>query len=491
MKNKKMSWRKVVLCFALMVATVFMGIHIPVISAQAATSVQGITISCYPLGAGRVNTYSSANGRYTGYISTNDLTNILEVYGNGWCKVNYPVGGGRKTAYAKTDAFFVDTSFSASWKTASGSAVTYRKANLAGTFGSVSNRDRVITVGYSNGNQQVLYPVSGSVYKLGFVRGTLSVEGTAPATQSKSSIADLCFDYRYYADAYADLKAAYGYDEAQLRKHWYNYGIKEGRGASPIIDLRHYVEKNPDIKGAYGTNYVAAYNHFLQYGYKEYRNSSPYYCGLYYRDLYEDLKPYDSEFLLNHYIQYGIREQRRANTVKYVASREADGSFQMPLENAMCTWRGYTNMSWANNRYGNGYSSQRVYHLGIDIRGANDNVMACGSGTVAATGYNSANGNYVILKHSISGQTVYSFYAHLSSVCVSANKAVSKGQKIGVVGNTGSASAGKHLHFAMMDTLWSKGSYYGYSTHFTGDKRQYGGVTYYNPVYVIQNNRLP
>lgn len=74
--------------------------------------------------------------------------------------------------------------------------------------------------------------------------------------------------------------------------------------------------------------------------------------------------------------------------------------------------------------------------------------------------------------------------------CVSEGMAVSKGQKIGVVGNTGSSSRGKHLHFAMMDTLWN-GSYYGYSTYFSGNSRKYQGVTYYNPMYVIQNGNIP
>lgn len=102
-----------------------------------------------------------------------------------------------------------------------------------------------------------------------------------------------------------------------------------------------------------------------------------------------------------------------------------------------------------------------------------------------------ANGNYVILRHTISGKTVYSFYAHLASYNVKTGQTVSKGNKIGVVGNTGTASRGKHLHFAMMNTLWSSGAYYGYSTYFSGNKVTYSGVTYYNPVYVIQNNRLP
>lgn len=161
-------------------------------------------------------------------------------------------------------------------------------------------------------------------------------------------------------------------------------------------------------------------------------------------------------------------------------------SFQMPLDNARCTWRSYSNWSWGNNRGGSG----RVYHLGIDIIGSNDNVRATANGTVAAAGWNNANGNYVVLKHNLNGQTFYSFYAHLSRRNVSKGASVGKGATIGNVGNTGSASGGKHLHFAMMNSLWA-GSYYGYATYFSGNKTNYSGVTYYNPVYVINNSRLP
>lgn len=162
-------------------------------------------------------------------------------------------------------------------------------------------------------------------------------------------------------------------------------------------------------------------------------------------------------------------------------------SFQLPLSNARCTWRNYTNWSWGNNSGANG---NRVYHLGVDIIGSSDTVMAAAVGTVARCGYNSANGNYVVLKHNMSGKTIYSFYAHLSSYSVAEGVTVTKGSTIGIVGNTGSSSRGKHLHFAIMDSLWS-GSYYGYATYFTGNKTVYGGVTYYNPMYVIQNGKLP
>ena len=39
------------------------------------------------------------------------------------------------------------------------------------------------------------------------------------------------FDYKAYADAYADLKAAFGYDAQALYNHYANYGKAEGVSA--------------------------------------------------------------------------------------------------------------------------------------------------------------------------------------------------------------------------------------------------------------------
>lgn len=163
----------------------------------------------------------------------------------------------------------------------------------------------------------------------------------------------------------------------------------------------------------------------------------------------------------------------------------SSASWQYPMSNTyVCgnNWRTY-------------YSARpsRPYHVGIDVasRNGDSSVYAAANGTVSKTGYNSSNGNYIIIKHSLNGKTVYSFYAHLSKIYISQGKSVSKGTKIGVFGNTGSGSAGTHLHFAIVDTLWSGGGYYGYVTNFSGNKASYGGVTYYNPHYVISNNKLP
>ena len=138
----------------------------------------------------------------------------------------------------------------------------------------------------------------------------------------------------------------------------------------------------------------------------------------------------------------------------------------------------------------------RPYPGGIDSasRTGDKNVYAAADGTVVKTGFNSANGNYVIIKHKLSGTTVYSFYAHLKSISASSGKNISKGTKIGVFGNTGSGSAGTHLHFAITDKLSNNGGYYGYVGSFSGNKTTYPektGTTFYNPHYVIKYNKLP
>lgn len=163
----------------------------------------------------------------------------------------------------------------------------------------------------------------------------------------------------------------------------------------------------------------------------------------------------------------------------------ASGDWQMPMTNAYV----------CGNNWLTYYSARpdRPYHLGLDIAsGSGDaNVYAAASGTVAATGYNNANGNFVIIRHSLSGKTVYSFYCHLSSYCVGNGQNVGKGERIGVFGNTGSSSAGSHLHFAIADKLSASGGYYGYGTASSGNSVSYSGTTFYNPHYVVEHGMLP
>ena len=93
-------------------------------------------------------------------------------------------------------------------------------------------------------------------------------------------------------------------------------------------------------------------------------------------------------------------------------------------------------------------SGERNFHNGIDIAaGHGDDVHTVHSGTVEKTGYDNANGNYVVISH---GDAVTSIYIHLSAISVSYGEKVSENQKIGEVGSTG-MSTGPHLHFEIKE----------------------------------------
>lgn len=90
-------------------------------------------------------------------------------------------------------------------------------------------------------------------------------------------------------------------------------------------------------------------------------------------------------------------------------------------------------------------------HYGVDFpRPGGTAVGAVAAGTVVRVAYSNCLGNYVVVKHSHDGK--FSGYSHLSSRSVSVNQRVSKGQKIGAVGTTGTCSTGNHLHLTMSTT---------------------------------------
>ncbi len=81
-------------------------------------------------------------------------------------------------------------------------------------------------------------------------------------------------------------------------------------------------------------------------------------------------------------------------------------------------------------------------HAGIDLTGPS-NIMASAPGTVTYAGQMNGYGNIIIISH---GDGYETRYGHLSSIGVSVGQSVSRGQSIGVMGNTG-RSTGTHLHF--------------------------------------------
>ncbi|HCW74265.1 MAG TPA: peptidase M23, partial [Clostridiaceae bacterium] len=69
-----------------------------------------------------------------------------------------------------------------------------------------------------------------------------------------------------------------------------------------------------------------------------------------------------------------------------------------------------------------------------------------------------AYGKHVMISHSLKNQKYVTVYAHMNSLSVKSGQTVSKGMKIGTVGNTGN-SFGNHLHFEIHKNSYKYSSY--------------------------------
>lgn len=98
---------------------------------------------------------------------------------------------------------------------------------------------------------------------------------------------------------------------------------------------------------------------------------------------------------------------------------------------------------------------EKNFHYGTDIIGGKD-IMAVASGKVVSAGYDKTGGNFVAIKHE---DGYVSCYFHLASASVAKGDTVTQGQKIGVMGDTGTGARGVHLHLEIR-TRW-QGSLYG------------------------------
>ncbi|WP_227936917.1 peptidoglycan DD-metalloendopeptidase family protein [Alkalihalobacillus deserti] len=132
-----------------------------------------------------------------------------------------------------------------------------------------------------------------------------------------------------------------------------------------------------------------------------------------------------------------ISEEVTNEPVKKVITK---GTKEMPS-------RGSGQLSWpAVGGYISSYQGSRWgrFHKGIDIaRPSNYNILAADNGKVTSASYQGGYGNLVRINHNNGMETVY---AHLASIDVKVGQTVTKGQKIGVMGDTGN-STGIHLHF--------------------------------------------
>ncbi len=99
--------------------------------------------------------------------------------------------------------------------------------------------------------------------------------------------------------------------------------------------------------------------------------------------------------------------------------------------------------SWYGKRQ-DPINSKNAFHSGIDFRGKRGApVHATAAGKVVAAGVNGGFGKYVKIDH---GNGYATSFSHLQNYHVKKNDYVSRGQVIGLVGNTG-RSTGPHLHY--------------------------------------------
>ncbi|MEW8969648.1 MAG: peptidoglycan DD-metalloendopeptidase family protein [Mesobacillus sp.] len=157
--------------------------------------------------------------------------------------------------------------------------------------------------------------------------------------------------------------------------------------------------------------------------------------------------------------QAELERQRKAAAEAAAAQKSSGGSSTpapAPSVSAPASSGGMIIMP-ASGRITSGLGARwGSYHAGIDIanKAANVPVYAAADGVVIRSYYSSSYGNVIFVAHSINGQTWTTVYAHLSSRSAGNGAVVSRGQQIGVMGNTGQ-SYGQHLHFELHKGSWN------------------------------------
>ena len=138
-------------------------------------------------------------------------------------------------------------------------------------------------------------------------------------------------------------------------------------------------------------------------------------------------------------IKRARKEARRVKQVYASGSIEGlwSGEFQPPMDSKITS-------AFGNQRLFNG--ELKSYHNGVDFRApVGTPVFASNSGVVKLAEDLFYSGKVVILDH---GNTIFTIYAHLSKIEVTAGRQVEKGQKLGLTGATGRVS-GPHLHWGV------------------------------------------
>jgi len=136
------------------------------------------------------------------------------------------------------------------------------------------------------------------------------------------------------------------------------------------------------------------------------------------------------------------RAQKEARKIKRIYAggsieRLWKGDFQLPMTSDITS-------PFGNKRVFNG--QLKSFHNGVDFRARTANpVFAANSGVVKLAENLFYSGNAVVIDH---GTGIFTIYAHLSRIDVTAGQHIEKGQRLGLTGATGRVS-GPHLHWGV------------------------------------------
>ena len=80
--------------------------------------------------------------------------------------------------------------------------------------------------------------------------------------------------FNTYETSYADIKNAFGLDDISALRHFVNYGMNEGRQASPEFNVFVYKNRYSDLQSKFGNNLKLYYIHYINYGKAEGRSGN-------------------------------------------------------------------------------------------------------------------------------------------------------------------------------------------------------------------------
>ena len=135
------------------------------------------SIVAYALGSGRVYTHKQVGDTGTEYgylVGGADECTLLQIYSNGWCKVNYPVGDLTKTGYCEISAFIPAYAAVTQYSAITGeNTYVYSSPDCSERIGSVWSTDVFTVVAETDGLAQIIYPLDDGGYKMGWINASV------------------------------------------------------------------------------------------------------------------------------------------------------------------------------------------------------------------------------------------------------------------------------------------------------------------------------